>query len=133
MKTFNVFANTTIVMYQHYRIEAETQEEAEQKVREGEGTWISEQLGDCIGDTEIIEEETEEVTAAELRELEVDDARHKAIIELAREEYQRDGETEIDNDATLSEGAANGCYVQAWVWVSFEDTPYNKETKEPTE
>ena len=69
------------------------------------------------------------MTTEELRELDVDDARHKAIIELAREEY-REG-THIDDDAKLSEGSDNGCYVQAWVWVSFGGTPYDKE-KEPT-
>lgn len=70
------------------------------------------------------------MTAEELRTLDVDDARHKAIIELARNEHQDDGEVEIDAGATLSEGDDNGCYVQAWVWVSFEGTPHNKEKSE---
>lgn len=71
------------------------------------------------------------MTAEELRTLDVDDARHKAIIELARNEHEVDGEVEIDAGATLSEGDDNGCYVQAWVWVSFGGTPYDKE-KEST-
>lgn len=70
------------------------------------------------------------MTAEELRTLDVDDARHKTIIELAREEYRLD--TKIDDNAPLSEGDDNGCYVQAWVWVSFGGTPYDKETKETT-
>lgn len=54
--------------------------------------------------------------------------RELAIIELAREEHGRDGECEIDDGATLSEGDDNGTYVQAWVWVSFEGTPFDKES-----
>ncbi len=69
------------------------------------------------------------MTAEELRTLDVD-TRHKSIIELARNEHEVDGEVEIDADATLSEGDDNGCYVQAWVWVSFADTPFNKEKSE---
>lgn len=38
-------------------------------------------------------------------------------IALAREEYQRDGEIEIDDDAVISRGDDPGAYVQAWVWV----------------
>ena len=46
---------------------------------------------------------------------------------MARDEYQRDGEVEVDDNAKLSEGDDNGTYVQAWVWVSFADTPFDKE------
>ncbi len=42
------------------------------------------------------------MTAEELRTLDVDDARHKAIIELARNEHQDDGEVEIDDDPVPS-------------------------------
>jgi hypothetical protein len=38
--------------------------------------------------------------------------------ELAREQYQSDGEIEIDDNAVISRGADNGSYVQAWVWVA---------------
>lgn len=58
------------------------------------------------------------------------ESERKEIIELARKEHQRDGECEIDNDAKLSEGGDNGTYVQAWVWVSFEDTKFDKEGQE---
>ena len=61
--------------------------------------------------------------AAELRRL--------AIAKLAREEHQVDGEVEIDVDyAKVSEAEPNednGAYVQAWVWVSFADTPFDLE------
>jgi hypothetical protein len=58
--------------------------------------------------------------------------RRQDIIELAREEhcsnYYSDNEyPTIDDDAKVSEGDDNGAYVQAWVWVSFEGTPLDKE------
>ena len=52
------------------------------------------------------------------------------IVELARNEHQQDGEVEIDDNAQLSEGNDNGCYVQAWVWVSFSGTPFDKDKEE---
>ena len=58
--------------------------------------------------------------------------RRKHIVQMARNEYQEAGTIEIDNGAELSEPAAetnvdNGCYVQAWVWVSFAGTPYDTD------
>jgi hypothetical protein len=35
----------------------------------------------------------------------------------AKEEYEREGEIEIDNDAVISHGDDNGAYVAAWVFV----------------
>ena len=64
------------------------------------------------------------------------DDRRQEIVELARNEHQKYGEVEIDDNAQLSEGNDNGCYVQAWVWVSFEGTRFDKEkdqTDEQTE
>jgi hypothetical protein len=61
------------------------------------------------------------------------EGRRAGIIELARNEHQKDGEVEIDDDARLSEGTDNGCYVQAWVWVSFAGTEYDKEKGEDDE
>lgn len=52
-------------------------------------------------------------------------ARKKKIIALAR---QHGGEAlEIGAAAKVSEGGDNGAYVQAWMWVSFEGTPLDKE------
>lgn len=52
------------------------------------------------------------------------------IVEMAQEEHNRDGEIEIslehDPVNMLSEGDDNGCYVRAWVWVSFEGTEFDK-------
>jgi hypothetical protein len=35
--------------------------------------------------------------------------------------YQRDGHIEIDGNARISRGDAEGAYVEAWVWVPFKD------------
>lgn len=53
--------------------------------------------------------------------------RQQAIIALARAEHHVGGECEIDDGAKISEGSDNGCYVAAWVWVSFEGTEFDKE------
>lgn len=55
-----------------------------------------------------------------------EEERHSKIVYLAREKYEREGEVEIDANAKLSEGSDNGTYVQAWVWVDFAGTPFNK-------
>ena len=47
------------------------------------------------------------------------------IIELAREQRQEEG-LEIDNDARISEGNDNGCYVAAWVWADFAESKFDK-------
>ena len=52
------------------------------------------------------------------------------IIELAREQRQQEGFVEIDDEAKLSEGNDNGCYVAAWVWVDFAGTKFNKQKEE---
>lgn len=53
------------------------------------------------------------------------------MTDIEREEAIRDLATsqdhEVDADAKVSEGDNNGAYVQAWVWVSFVDTPLDKE------
>lgn len=54
------------------------------------------------------------------------EVRKATIIQMAKDEYQIDGACEIDNDALLSEGDDNGCYVQAWVWVDFAGTSLDK-------
>jgi len=52
--------------------------------------------------------------------------RRLEIIELAREQREQEGAVEIDDNALLSEGNDNGCYVQAWVWVDFASTRFDK-------
>ena len=56
--------------------------------------------------------------------------RRSEIINLARKEHQEEGQVEIDDNAQLSEGDDNGCYVQAWVWVDFTETRFEEE-KQP--
>lgn len=57
-------------------------------------------------------------------------ARNERILELAKEQHQRDGECEIDDNAVISEGGENGTYVQSWVWVDFADTDLDKDGAE---
>ena len=56
--------------------------------------------------------------------------RRLEIIELAREQREIEEAVEIDNNALLSEGNENGCYVAAWVWVDFAGTTFDKEKEE---
>lgn len=53
--------------------------------------------------------------------------RREQIVELARAKHQNAGMVEIDDNAKISEGDDNGAYVQAWVWVNFAHTPFDKE------
>lgn len=56
--------------------------------------------------------------------------RDQLIIELARDKHEGDGDDgdiEFDDNAIVSEGEDNGAYVQAWVWVSFTETRFDKE------
>lgn len=57
------------------------------------------------------------------------DSRRKKIIQMAKDKYYREGEIEIDGNAKLSEGSDNGTYVEAWVWVSFAGTEFDKDKK----
>ena len=48
------------------------------------------------------------------------------IVDAARSGYAMDSMIEVDLNAKLSmgedaHGRVDGCYVQAWVWVRFED------------
>jgi hypothetical protein len=48
-----------------------------------------------------------------------------AMVAAAQRIYNQDGEIEIDDNAPISRAKGNpekGAYVQAWVWVSDEDT-----------
>ena len=49
------------------------------------------------------------------------------IVALAKIQHHRDGECEIDDTAEVSEGNDDGAYVQAWVWVNFDETDLDKE------
>jgi len=59
--------------------------------------------------------------------------RRLEIIELARQQCQVEGAVEIDDDATLSEGNENGCFVRGWVWADFNGTKFDKETGDANE
>jgi hypothetical protein len=59
-----------------------------------------------------------------------EDDRTQAIRKHAQATLAREGELEIDENALLSEGDDNGAYVQAWVWLPFAETPWDKETQD---
>lgn len=57
-----------------------------------------------------------------------EEADRREIVEMARRDNPVcDGELEIDDNAVVSHGTDNGAYVQAWVWVSFADSRFDKE------
>lgn len=50
------------------------------------------------------------------------------IGQYADSEFGREGELEFDDVPIISEDpATNGAYVQAWVWVDFAGTEFDKE------
>lgn len=55
--------------------------------------------------------------------------RRRSIIKLAKNTIEKEGSLEIDSDAEISEGNDNGCYVQAWAWLSFNGTEFDKEAE----
>lgn len=60
-----------------------------------------------------------------------EEADRRAIIALARKDHRvREGELEIDDNAILSHGFDNGVYVQAWIWIDFTHTQFDKEREE---
>jgi hypothetical protein len=52
---------------------------------------------------------------------------HSAILDLARQDSRVNDELEIDDNAHVSLSSDNGCFVQAWMWVSFTGTQFDKE------
>ena len=45
----------------------------------------------------------------------------------ARKEYEREGECEIDDGATVSHSEDGGAYVAAWVWIYGPNTRKKRE------
>lgn len=76
----------------------------------------------CNQDTEVL---TDDGACVDCH-IESEDRRFE-IIELAREQRQQEGLVEIDDEAKLSEGNDNGCYVGAWVWTDFSGTKLDKD------
>lgn len=61
----------------------------------------------------------EQAKVARALAVELEDIDHEPdTVERARDEHQREGECEIDEDATVSRGNDGGAYVQAWVGVA---------------
>lgn len=56
-----------------------------------------------------------------------EEADRLAVVEFARKDHRiHEGELEIDGDAVVSHGGDNGAYVQAWIWIDFAGTPFDK-------
>lgn len=55
------------------------------------------------------------------------EARRNAIVTYAQSILAVEDTLEIDDNAKVSEGDENGCFVQAWAWLSFADTEFDKE------
>lgn len=49
------------------------------------------------------------------------------LSEHVRERYEKEGQLEFDDDIKFSHGDDNGCYAQAWVWIDFAGTRWDKE------
>ena len=49
------------------------------------------------------------------------DPSDEAMRQTAKRLYESEGSIEIDPNATVSRGGDPGAYVQAWVWVDFDD------------
>lgn len=58
----------------------------------------------------------------------------QAIVAMAREQLG-DSELEFDDGAQvnftpLTEGGDNGAFIQAWIWFSFTDTPWDQDAED---
>lgn len=51
----------------------------------------------------------------------------QAYREAAKRQHHREGECEIDDNATVSFGEDAGAYVQAWVWIPAADAGLDVE------
>jgi hypothetical protein len=89
--------------------------------------WIQDQAEEPEGDEELA---TRLQIVADDAGDDGDPDREAAILELAGEQWAEDGKVEIDDDAKVSEGDANGAYVQAWVWVDFHGTDLDKDEED---
>lgn len=61
------------------------------------------------------------------KDLTQEETDRREIVEMARNEYEGyDGDVQVDDNAVISNGEDNGAYVQAWVWVGFGGTRFDK-------
>ena len=57
------------------------------------------------------------IRRAEEAHRDLTDGTAQDFVRRARQDYQHDGEVEIDDDAAVSR-SEDGAYVQAWVWIA---------------
>lgn len=77
---------------------------------------------------DILQEMLECMNGVDVSKLDDESEKRRArIIEIAEGmPWVQQGEVEIGNDARVSEGSDNGCYVSGWVWCDFTDTALDK-------
>ena len=76
----------------------------------------------CLDTQETKMQTTKKIAANAVREV-----RMRALADI---QYRHITGLMIDGDAVVREDPVdNGCYVQAWLWVDFADTQYDKELR----
>lgn len=97
---------------------------------EGDSCWGFDDEAYMIKDALAIAGGTiEELKAEAIKAAEAEE-RRKAIVAHARDAYAEEGDLEFDDDAEVSENDElweNGAYVACWKWVTFSQTPFDKE------
>jgi len=51
------------------------------------------------------------------------------LIFAAKNLWESEGTLEIDDNPIVSRGFEEGAYIQAWIWVSFDDVECYRRTK----
>jgi len=68
------------------------------------------------------------VSEVAIHEVEEADPDHEYLITTAKQQYEQEGEIEVDANTVVS-ASEEGAYVQAWVWV---DRPKKKHQSKRT-
>ncbi len=89
----------------------------------GQGKVVADQMFAALPGLQMLPDQSELADQARKASL----ARRQKIYALARQQWLDSGTLEIDDNAGVSGEQANGCYVQAWVWVDFTATELEKE------
>jgi len=58
---------------------------------------------------------------------------NQQYIEAARDQYQHEGDIEIDDGAIVSRGSDAGAYVLAWVWVESDNGEPSEDDPDASE
>lgn len=61
------------------------------------------------------------------KETKAEKIRNDQIRAMAKDQFEEEGDLELDEGAVVSEGDDNGAYVQMWKWVDFSGTVLCKD------